>query len=236
MITSNTAPPPTITAEAAMAAAIVAAAELASQGGLSLFASKATRPTNWPLGDSKDHCSVTSDSEKADNDDSEGEEDAEKRLSRSRERNREHARRTRLRKKAQLDALQQKVNVLEAEARVLKQSIEECSIASILVGLSTNSYQQAVVECLLDSSETKKISTKALSGKRKRFVSEDVVERVPKPLKLVIDGEVTFIGGGKTHVNWKSGAYCDDAGVQRQLTQDQLESLRYVHYTFCVDR
>ena len=55
----------------------------------------------------------------------ESEEDAAKRLARSRERNREHARRTRLRKKAQLEHLQQKVRALETEKKGLKQKIEE---------------------------------------------------------------------------------------------------------------
>jgi len=227
-----------LTAESAMAAAIAAAAELASQGGMSLFESKGTFAEEQAIstvspessnsgGEEREHFSVTSDSEKAYNDDSEGEEDAEKRLTRSRERNREHARRTRLRKKAHFDALQQKVKCLEAESRVLRQSIEECSIASILVGLSTNSNQHKVVDSFLDCSETKKLPTKYLSGKRKRFFSDsDTVERVPQPLKLIINGKTTFIGGGKTHINWKSGVYCDDVGVQRQLTQDQLESLR----------
>ena len=215
-----------MTAASAMAAAVAAAAELVSQGGMTHFGSCVKVTCN----EDKEQCSVTSDSEKADNDDSEGETegDAVKRLSRSRERNREHARRTRLRKKVQLDALQQKVKMLEAEARILCQTIEECSIASILVGLSTNTSQQVVVDCLLDCSESKKAPAKFLSGKRKRFVSEDTVETVPQPLKLMIDGEATFIGGGKTHINWKSGIYCDDVGAHHQLTQDQLECLRYV--------
>ena len=70
---------------------------------------------------------------------SEGDDDSEnagERLARSRERNREHARRTRLRKKAQLQALQSRVKELQEESRLLKQTVEECSIASILLGLS----------------------------------------------------------------------------------------------------
>jgi hypothetical protein len=218
VVTAITAAP--LTAEAAMEAAIAAAAELASQGGMELFHFATKARTTMSVS--------SDDSEKADNDDcSEGEEDAVARLSRSRERNREHARRTRQRKKAQLELLQDKVKVLEAESRVLRQSIEDCSIANILMGLSTNSSQPDVVGSLLDCSETKKASAKIISGKRKRFaVSDDSVERVPQPLKLTIDGEVTFIGGGKTHINWKTGVYCDDVGFQRQLTQDQLESLR----------
>jgi hypothetical protein len=168
------------------------------------------------------------------------EEDAEKRLARSRERNREHARRTRLRKKAQLDALQTKAKGLEEESIVLTQSIEECSIASILVGFSSmTDANKTVTDTLLDVSNfdkknatgsrgsSPKVSL-ALGGKRKRFISEDVMERAPQPLKLNIDGQSTLIGGGKTHINWKSGVYCDENSIQRQLTQEQLESLRYV--------
>ena len=40
------------------------------------------------------------------------------------------------------------------------------------------------------------------------------------------------MGGGKTHINWKTGVYCDDKGVQKQLAQQELEELRYV-YTKC---
>jgi hypothetical protein len=168
------------------------------------------------------------------------EEDAEKRLARSRERNREHARRTRLRKKAQLDALQIKAKGLEEESIILKQSIEECSIASILVGISiTTDANKTVTDTLLDVSNFDKNNgtgsrgsspriSLALGGKRKRFISEDAMERAPQPLKLNIDGQSTLLGGGKTHINWKSGVYCDENGVQRQLTQEQLESLRYV--------
>lgn len=163
----------------------------------------------------------------------ESEEDAEKRLARSRERNREHARRTRLRKKAQLAALQSKVKGLEAEHRVLKQSIEECSIASILVGLTSETQQDAVAN-LLDNASTQEENDSAAKvslltgGKRKRFISLDNnTERASLPLKLMIDGKATLIGGGcKSHINWKSGIYSDENGFQRQLTPDQLESLR----------
>ena len=181
----------------------------------------------------------------------ETEEDAEKRLARSRERNREHARRTRLRKKAQLEALQRKAKGLEDESRLLKQSLEECSIASILVGLSSSDQRNShdpernqqlrsaglEMDSLLNIRKLQhqqqqqqqhrdpKMSL-IVSGKRKRFISDDAVEKPPQPLKLNIDGHITLIGGGKTHINWKSGVYCDESGQQKQLTQEQLETLR----------
>jgi hypothetical protein len=162
----------------------------------------------------------------------ENEGDAEKRLARSRQRNREHARRTRLRKKKQLEALQVKVKSLEQEGRALKQSIEECSIASILVGLSSGTQD---VASLLDLEEEEEHPPEqhhqavrvTRVGKRKRFVVEN--GPVQQPLKLKCDGgKTTLIGGEKTHINWKSGVYSDENGVQHKLTPLQLESLRYV--------
>jgi hypothetical protein len=191
------------------------------------------------------------------------EQDAASRLARSRDRNREHARRTRLRKKAQLAALQEKVALLEAERVKLRQSIEECSIAGILLGLH-NVHQEGQAAgvafakddeagaaktqtTLLKSVEstTQDVSAAKVAllatGKRKRFSQDhnddhDDNDQDPdlkqptKPLKLVIDGKPAMVGGGKSHINWKSGVYFDHAGKQKQLTSDQLESLRYVLY------
>mmetsp|Transcript_8648 Transcript_8648/g.13379 ORF Transcript_8648/g.13379 Transcript_8648/m.13379 type:complete len:316 (+) Transcript_8648:312-1259(+) len=157
------------------------------------------------------------------------EDDAEKRLARSRERNREHARRTRVRKKAQLEALQARVKELQGKNRLLKQSVEECSIASILLGLSSGG-QAPTTDGLIDSALCVTSSTTSIplvmSGKRKRFISEELADHLPQPLKLEIDGQITLIGGGKTHINWKTGVYSDENGAQRQLTQEQLENLR----------
>ena len=51
----------------------------------------------------------------------------EDRLRRSRERNREHARRTRQRKKAQLQTLQSRVAELQEEGRRLEEAFKDCS-------------------------------------------------------------------------------------------------------------
>ena len=179
-------------------------------------------------GDSSNNWSEDEDDDDEEQDDKDNEEGAERRMARSRERNREHARRTRLRKKAQLEALQCKVKGLQAESRALKQSLEECNIASILVGLSSgDGGQDRLVQALLK--EASKVEendiNKVATGKRKRFVS-DISEKQAEPLKLNIDGRMTLIGGGRTHINWKTGVYSDENGLQRQLTQDQLESLR----------
>jgi hypothetical protein len=176
------------------------------------------------------------DQEHEDDDDDDDEEGAERRMARSRERNREHARRTRLRKKAQMEVLQQKVKGLEAESRVLKQSLEECNIASILVGLSSpdekNSAQeiQSVLQGALAKPGGKNGIANLVGNKRRRFTADSFEIRPSQPLRVNIDGQTTLIGGGRTHINWKSGVYSDEKGAQKQLTQDQLESLRYVAY------
>ena len=173
----------------------------------------------------------------------ESEEDAAKRLARSRERNREHARRTRLRKKAQLEALQSRVKGLEAEKKALKQKIEECSIASILINLADTTQEEpqapqdettSLLDATIQKQENQETSEAKIhlltAGKRKRFASVDMSEesKTPQALKLKIDGQTKIIGP-KSHINWKSGVYSDEHGVQRQLTSEQLEGLRYVN-------
>ncbi|CAB9507827.1 BRLZ [Seminavis robusta] len=169
----------------------------------------------------------------------ESEEDAAKRLARSRERNREHARRTRLRKKAQLEALQSKVRELEAEKKGLKLKIEECSIASILINLAEPSAEEqqqqddasSLLDATMQSKESQRVSDAKISlltaGKRKRFASVDTSEenKAPQTLTLKIDGQTTIIGP-RSSINWKSGVYSDENGSQRQLTTEQLEGLR----------
>mmetsp|Transcript_14746 Transcript_14746/g.21063 ORF Transcript_14746/g.21063 Transcript_14746/m.21063 type:complete len:299 (+) Transcript_14746:45-941(+) len=160
--------------------------------------------------------------------------DADDRLTRSRDRNREHARRTRLRKKAQLQALQKRVKELQDESRKLKQTVEECSIASILLGLSSGGDSGKLHNCAdipdLESLPTSNGAEKTfftMNGKRKRFVS-DAGDYSPPPMKLKIKGAVTLVGGGngKTHINWKTGVYLDENGVQKQLSSEELEALR----------
>ena len=158
--------------------------------------------------------------------------DAEQRLARSRDRNREHARRTRLRKKQQLEALQKRVKELQEESKLLKQTIEECSIASILLGLSSGDSTDTDDDLDLKGIESV-ISTAAkektfftVTGKRKRFVSDADIN--PAPMKLKIRGKTTLVGGpsNKAQINWKTGVYLDDSGEQQQLTAKELEALR----------
>jgi hypothetical protein len=138
----------------------------------------------------------------------------------------------------------------------LRQSIEECSIAGILLGLhqtgtegkedddgndETSESTQTLLENVnstKDASANSTSSTKVAllaNGKRKRFLEQD--EDTPEafkqpslPIKLVIDGKTALVGGGKSHINWKTGIYIDHAGLHSKLTPGQLENLRYVVY------
>lgn len=232
-----------------LAAAIAAAAEIARNGGAFVFnpeelllkaaAGQSSFPRNVESNRGRDSPSSLDDDDEDDHDDDDDEEDSERRIARSRERNREHARRTRLRKKAQLEALQSKVKGLKAESEVLKQSLEECSLASILVGLShkADKTEDTVTKSLINvASATDSCAKEAeeivqlSGGKRKRFIVPDMADKSAsnEPLKLKINGKITLIGGGRTHINWKTGQYSDENGVQKQLTQNQLESLRCV--------
>lgn len=158
------------------------------------------------------------------------ENDAEQKLAKSRERNREHARCTRLRKKAQLQGLLNKLEKLQAESQLLKQTLDECKIASILLGLSGDNSKSTQGLFDIDLSNLKageNSSHLCLTGKRKRFVS-DAEDCGPQPMKLVIKGKTTLVGGSgaKAHINWKTGVYVDETGTQKQLSSDELDKLR----------
>lgn len=165
---------------------------------------------------------------------SDREEDYDERRHRNRERNKEHARKTRVRKKEQLQALKTRVNELEEEGRRLKQSIQECSVASILLGLSSGSPGAeggASGGTAIDaSSSTPSYGACLAGGKRKRFLSLDGEDPSPPPMELNIKGQITLVGGssneGKTNINWKTGVYVDDKGKRQQLTKSELETLR----------
>ena len=173
-------------------------------------------------------------------------EDEDERRQRNKERNKEHARRTRLRKKEVLESLKSKVSQLEEENRQLKQSIQECSVASILLGLATPSPIDRPMPGsipLLSSSSSKSASSSSLTkspsqsnfgaclsgGKRKRFLSLDGEDSTPPPMELNIKGHIILVGGpgneGKS-INWKTGVYLNQLGKPQQLTKTELEALR----------
>lgn len=153
-----------------------------------------------------------------------------KRLERCRERNREHARRTRIRKKVQLEALQKKCKNLQEEQAKLKQVVEDRRVASILLNLSGNAdptQPQIELPPTNEGSNAKQSqeddeerNDETLSWKKRKTPS-------PNTLCISIDG-VPTVFSTKAHVNWKTGAYVDSQGEQKRLNAHQLESLRYV--------
>ena len=166
-------------------------------------------------------------------------EDYDERRHRNRERNKEHARKTRVRKKEQLQALKSRVSELEEEGRRLKQSIQECSVASILLGLSAGSASAAAggkgehqdgILPKASGSPSSNFGASLACSKRKRFLSLDGEDPTPPPMQLNIKGQITLVGGpsseGKTNINWKTGVYVDDKGKRQQLTKSELETLR----------
>lgn len=166
---------------------------------------------------------------------SDHEEDEDERRHRNRERNKEHARKTRVRKKEQLQTLKSTVRELEEEGRSLKQQIQECSVASILLGLSAGAAggegdQDETPSGSRFSSPQSNFGACLAGGKRKRFLSLDGEDPTPPPMELNIKGQITLVGGpgneGKTQINWKTGVYVDDKGKRQQLTKTELESLR----------
>jgi hypothetical protein len=132
-----------------------------------------------------------------------------------------------------LEALQSRARGLEAERQVLRQNLEECGVASILLGLSSGGHETPEsVELDTASPDGAAHMVELLStGKRKRFLSESMAEQhaiQAQCLSITIDGEVTTIGGAKSQINWKTGTYRDEHGHEKQLTSEQLEELRCV--------
>lgn len=143
-------------------------------------------------------------------------------LIKNRERNREHARRTRQRKKAYLENLQQKLLTLQAEHNLLQQSISECEIASILLGLSSpqvTALQQSSTAPLISDSFS--LDNDVVSScieprrKRQRFVSVDGAEYSSnsRPKK-------------DQKIDWKAGILTEADGRSRSLSTDELDDLR----------
>jgi hypothetical protein len=174
-------------------------------------------------------------SDRSDNEsviDHEDDDDELERKNRNRERNKEHARRTRMRKKEQLDGLKARVRELEEEGRLLKQQVEACNVASILIGLSEgNDMSQELASPTAASIASKPSFSEALSGgKRKRFLSIDGEEMAPPPMELNVKGHIVSVGGsgnnGKVQMNWKTGTYFDEEGRRQRLTDAELKALR----------
>lgn len=161
----------------------------------------------------------------------ETEHDAGDRLQRSRERNREHARRTRLRKKAQMQALQIKYKGLLAEKQLLEQKIQDRSIASILLGLSsqTSSHDDETAASFVEEEMSLWEANRwtAVEIIRRKRGSPELPDTPVAPVTVLVNGVPTPISC-KTHINWKSGTCSDEQGHQKKLTLEQLETLRWV--------
>jgi len=118
------------------------------------------------------------------------------------------------------------VQELDTESRILRQTLEKCSIASILLGISGNNqgnHDASINLCLERMNKDRKLFT--MNGKRKRFASDEGCIG-PQPMKLVIKGQTTLVGSGKAHINWKTGVYIDERGYQQQLSPNELDTLR----------
>lgn len=146
------------------------------------------------------------------------------RIQRCRERNREHARRTRIRKKVQLEVLQTKCKNLQEEQAKLKQFLEDRQAASILLNLSGNAPTQQelppnedpVPNGLKEGNEEADITT-----------SYEKKSKIPSSTTLCIPiNGVPTVFSSKAQVNWKTGVYTDNNGEQKHLSAQQLDSLR----------
>jgi bZIP transcription factor len=172
-----------------------------------------------------DTCSFTDEDESDNN-----------RLSRCRERNREHARKTRLRKKAHILSLQNKVKILSEEHSKLKQRIDECSIASILIGLGTSStisndilpIDSDRTISLMDEDQNARVALLTEGSKKCRRLLVDSVFRDTNGRSESFDSKESTMDGipGKRHVSWKTGIFHEPNGQQRRLTEAELDALR----------
>lgn len=159
-----------------------------------------------------------------------------KRLARCRERNREHARRTRIRKKVQLEALQKKCKGLQAEQANLKRILEDRRVASILLNLSGNAdpseqQQRQQLSSLDEMTVGVGIVPPSIVVPDHHEDHSRIKDKRKSPhsntLCITVDG-VPTVFSTKSHVNWKTGTYVNHNGEQQRLDARQLESLRYV--------
>ena len=167
----------------------------------------------------------------------------------SRERNREHARRTRLRKKAQLQALQTRAQERQ-EAQVLDDALVKIQLAHILVDMSTPRVDghDANAEAAAEQGDAVRErgrgrgrgtagAAAAHGGGRERAPDHPFggagegcdLQTPTKPGQLRInvpkDPPVMQLQH-QTTVNWKEGYVVEPDGSKRQLSAEELENLR----------
>ena len=142
----------------------------------------------------------------------------EERQKRSRERNREHARRTRLRKKAQLASLQLRVTELQTESKHLEQALIDCTTAKILLGMSSFRDENTSIDDFFNSASVVSESSSSRDSSP-RTSTEDLV--------LQDDDSVSDDGmAPRTTIHWKNGYALDEHGHRKDLTPDELDSIR----------
>ena len=97
----------------------------------------------------------------------------------NRERNRVHARETRQRKKAKWEALRSQVKELQLEGKALKQMLQECHSALILVEMMMSPSKSPSPSLLLAT--TTELVEKLCQGNKKddTFLSELLMDRNP---------------------------------------------------------
>jgi len=170
----------------------------------------------------------------------------EDKAARSRERNREHARRTRMRKKAQLQALQGKASELEQEAILLEQALLECQIAQVLalMGRGAGGCESAVLNMTAwKPRQLSPVSSTEDDGEGTgpaRFITSPDSTDCSDDENVVLaphsgsspricatpPGEGTPSLKSQSHVNWKEGFLVESDGTKRSLTREELDALR----------
>ena len=164
----------------------------------------------------------------------------EDRLRRSRERNREHARRTRQRKKAQLQTLQSRVAELQEEGRRLEEAFKDCSTANILLGLNNPAMARTVSDLFKsreDASLREAMSDNVSEGDHegsprvrpvsptssKSSLDDPDLERSASALtQISADDEPV----AKPTIHWKSGYALDSRGARKDLSPAELDKMR----------
>mmetsp|Transcript_36505 Transcript_36505/g.123589 ORF Transcript_36505/g.123589 Transcript_36505/m.123589 type:complete len:275 (+) Transcript_36505:283-1107(+) len=177
------------------------------------------------------------------------------RLQRSRERNREHARRTRQRKKAQLQTLQSRVQELQDEGARLEAALQDCSTANILLGLSNPAIARPVAAAFarervtnsdlaaaMNETEDEPSSPRSAFGERDD--DEHTVRAVSRSTSAASDrfdnqdasssdgadepcvASAKGALGAKPTIHWKNGYTLDGDGRRRDLSPGELDQMR----------
>ena len=167
----------------------------------------------------------------------------EDRLRRSRERNREHARRTRQRKKAQLQVLQSRVAELQEEGRRLEEAFKDCSTANILLGLNNPDMARTVsnlfksradsnIQEAMDDANVSEGSpgrTRSLSDERDGSESPSSSRSWEEDPRND-DEPVTHSSRGskdaRPTIHWKSGYSTTANGARKDRSPAELDTMR----------